>query len=481
MATSDEIGVWPAAGTVPAGRAGRVIELIRDDGWEPREPEPATGRARLAMAAAATLFVVTLAYIAGIARPTSLAPTFLRPGSARMLALDDARAYVSGDGTVTAHRLSDGDPLWTRRVVGLSGMLAVDGRLVLSTADGARRPTVQVLDGATGTVAWQRDTRLMATAGPAPTTTPDYPPEPTDTEPTRTEPADTEPTNTEPTNTEPATANAGAAAGNPGDTVLVVNGPADGSTVPLRGLSLSDGRPLWTVRMEPWAIVAQATSRAAQVEVVSDRLRIRDLTTGRAPVDVALPPGTTPAHAALVGGTALVVDPTGTIHAFDAGDGRLRWRQPSAATGLFSTFTPCGRYVCHVNDRGTFALDRTTGHTAWRSATRYTVATVDDDHMFVAQTFEGLDGQGTAVADPRTGMVRTGLAPWRALGVVTGSELLVWRPEGRQRELLGFFDARTSRTRVVGRTDAWSSPPTCAVGPAHVLCANAYDFAAWPR
>jgi len=471
MATSGEIGVGPAAGTVPAGRAGRVIELTRDDGWEPREPEPPTGLARLAMVAVVTLAVLTLAYVAGIARPTSLAPTFLHPGNARMLALDGGRAYVSGDGTVTAHRLSDGDPLWTRRVVGLSGMLAVDGRLVLSTTDGARRPTVQVLDGATGAVGWQRDTRLVTTAGPAPTTTPDNPPERTDTERTDTKRTDNERT----------APNAGVAAGSQRDTVLVVSGPADGSTVPLRGLSLSDGRPLWTVRMEPWAIVARATTRAAQVEVVSDRLRIRDLTTGRAPVDVALPPGTTPAHAALVGGTALVVDPTGTIHAFDAGDGHLRWRQPSAATGLFSDFTPCGRYICHVNDRGTFALDRATGHTAWKSATRYTVATVDDDHMFVAQTFEGLDGQGTAVADPRTGQVHTGLAPWRALGVVTGSELLVWRPEGLQRELLGFFDARTSRTRVVGRADAWSSPPTCAVGPAHVLCANDYDFAAWPR
>jgi len=448
MATGGRTRTWPGTGTGPGHPTsatayaatrpahGVLIEIDPAHHWQPPEPRPWRPRTRIiaGLAAAAALAAVYLAGTAGISRPASLAPVFQQAGAPQTLAVDGTRAYVAGDGTVRAYRLADGALLWSRPIARLTGFQPIqaasggggNGNLVVSTVDTGQRPTVQVLDGATGRIVWHRETRLVGVAGD----------------------------------------------------VVVVTDPPQGAHLPLRGIA-PDGRPLWTRPIEPWAIVARPATLTSQVELVPGRLRVRDLTTGRAAVDVPLPDAIVPTSASVVGGLALVVDQDGMIDAFDTGDGHLRWRQPSAVTGLFSAFTACGRHICHVNDNGTFALDRATGQVAWKSVKRYTTAPVDDDHMFAAETFEGLDGPGTQVLDPRTGEQRAALAPWRALGAIAGTELLVWRRDGTERQLLGFYDARTGRTRVVGRADGWTDPPRCVLGSTHLLCAGEFDVAAW--
>ncbi|MEV0717306.1 PQQ-binding-like beta-propeller repeat protein [Asanoa sp. NPDC050611] len=431
MASSGDVDVWP--GQAPGRHAhvvhAQVIEINRDADWQPPEPRPWRTRTRLAVAAL-TIALAAGVYFAGIARPDSLDPIFQRVGTAEAMALDGTRAYVSGNNFVRAYELDSGTQLWSRRVVGLATLEVLGGdRLAVATVDVGQRPLVEVLDARTGDVVWQRQTRFVARA------------------------AD----------------------------VLVVSGPLSDNRIPLRGLAIADGAPRWTVEMEPTATVAGITGPLStdQVEVLPGHLRVRDLTSGRIVVDVPEP--ATAASATVVGETALVVDPAGMITAHDAGDGRFLWRQPSPVIGIFSAFGDCGRYICHINDRGTVALDRVTGRRAWKADKRYLSVPVDEQHMFVAGTFEGFHGPDTAVADPRNGQVRAETAPWRALGVIDGSELLVWRYDGPQRQLIGLFDALTGHTRVIGRAEDWATPPTCVTSPRHVLCANTFDFAVWPR
>jgi outer membrane protein assembly factor BamB len=431
MTRGDELGVWPAVGTGPAGRHGHVIVIERDSDWEPPEPRPWSRRTRL-IATALVLAAGAGVYFAGVARPSSLKPMFLRVGTAEGLALDDSRAYVSGGNMVRAYELDEGTQLWSARVVGLSSLIVLDGdRLAVATVDVGQRPSVEVLDARTGAVVWHRQTRFVAVVGD----------------------------------------------------VVVVNGPADGDQVPLRGLSVRDGTPRWTVALEPTVTVADTSGppRSSQVEVSAGHLRVRDLTSGRVVVDTGQQ-ATGPAESAtVVDGMALVVDQHNMISAYDTGDGHWRWQVPLPVVGVFSAFGDCGRFICHINDRGTVALDRLSGRQVWRSTKRYLSVPVDDEHMFVAETFNGFDGPGTTVIDPRTGQVRADPAPWQALGVINGPELLVWRYDAPRQQLLGLFDARSARTRIIGRADGWVVPPTCVTSPRHVLCANAFDFAVWPR
>jgi outer membrane protein assembly factor BamB len=431
MTNSGEVGNWPVAGTVPPGRHGHVIELDRDTGWQPPEPRPWRTRTRVAAAAVACAVAATV-YFAGIARPSSLDPVFMHAGTAETMALDGTRAYVSGNNTVRAYELRDGTQLWSRRVVGLAALFALDGdRLGVATVDVGQRPSVEVLDGATGAVRWHQQTRFVGRAGD----------------------------------------------------VLVVSGPLDGDAIPLRGLAIADGTPRWTVEMEPATMVAGAAGplRGDQVEVLPEGLRIRDLTNGRVVAEVPRKTTAAPVSATVVGGTAIVVDELGMVSAYDTGDGRWLWRRPTPVIGIFSAFGDCGRYICHLNDRGTVALERMTGKQAWKVGKRYLSVPLDDEHMFVAETFEGFDGPGTAVVDPRNGEIRAEPSPWRALGVIDGSDLLVWRYDGPRQQLIGLFDAYTGRTRVVGRAHEWVTPPTCVTSDAHVLCANAFSFGVWPR
>ncbi|GIF45548.1 putative pyrroloquinoline-quinone binding quinoprotein [Asanoa ferruginea] len=431
MTRGNEVGVWPAGSTGPGGRLGHVIEIERDSDWEPPEPRPWSRRTRLI----ATALVVAAAagvYFAGVARPSSLAPMFLRVGTAEALALDDSRAYVVGGNMVRAYALGEGNQLWSVRVVGLSSLIALDGdRLAVATVDVGQRPSVEVLDARTGAVVWHRQTRFVTVAGD----------------------------------------------------IVVVNGPAEGDQVPLRGLSVHDGSPRWTVALDPTVTVANNSGppRSSQVEVWPGHLRVRDLTSGRVVVDT-VQQTTGPAESAtVVDGTALVVDQHNMISAYDTGDGHPLWRVPLPVVGVYSAFGDCGRLICHINDRGTVALDRLSGQQVWRSTKRYLSVPVDEEHMFVAETFNGFDGPGTTVLDPRTGQVRADPAPWQALGVINGAELLVWRYDGPRQQLLGLFDARSAHTRIIGRADGWIVPPTCVSSPRHVLCANAFDFAVWPR
>ncbi|MEV4535794.1 PQQ-binding-like beta-propeller repeat protein [Asanoa sp. NPDC049518] len=431
MTSSSGIGNWPAAGSGPAGRHAHVIEIQRDTDWQPPEPRPWSIRTRVIAAAAACAVAATV-YFAGIARPDSLDPIFTRAGTAEAMALDSGRAYVSGNNTVRAYRLSDGTQLWSRRVVGLASLFVIAGdRLGIATVDVGQRPSVEVLDAATGTVRWRQQTRFVGRAGD----------------------------------------------------VLVVNGPLDGDAIPLRGLAIDDGTPRWTVEMEPTAVVAGVAGplHSDQVEVVANLFRVRDLNSGR--IVAAVPRQSTAplVSATVVGGTAILVDDENMISAYDTGDGRRLWRQPLPLVGIFSAFADCGRYICHLNDRGTVALDRQTGRQAWKVGKRYLSAPVDDHHMFAAETFVGFDGPGTVVVDPRNGEVRADPAPWRALGVVDGPELLVWRYDGPRQQLIGLFDALSARTRVIGRSEEWPTPPTCVTSVAHVLCASALSFGVWPR
>ncbi|GIF66227.1 hypothetical protein Ais01nite_42620 [Asanoa ishikariensis] len=431
MTSSSGVGNWPAAGTGPAGRHARVIEIEQNADWQPPEPRPWRTRTRVAAAAVACAVAATV-YFAGIARPDSLDPIFMRVGTAEAMALDSGRAYVSGNNTVRAYRLSDGTQLWARRVVGLASLFVIAGdRLGVATVDVGQRPSVEVLDAATGEVRWHRQTRFV---------------------------------------------------GRTGD-VLVVNGPMEGDAIPLHGLAVADGIPRWTVELEPTAIVAGAAGplHSDQVEVVADLLRVRDLNSGRIVAQVPRQTTAAPVSATVAGNTALVVDETNMISAYDTGDGRWLWRRPIPLIGILSAFGDCGRYICHLNDRGTVALDRLTGRQAWKVAERYLSAPVDDEHMFVAKTFEGFDGPGTVVVDPRNGQVRADPAPWRALGVIDGSELLVWRYDSSRQQLIGLFDAISARTRVIGRSETWTAPPTCVTSVAHVLCADSFSFGVWPR
>lgn len=431
MTRGNELSVWSAGSTGPAGRHGHVIEIERDHDWEPPEPRPWSRRTRL-IATALVGVAAAGVYFAGVARPSSLAPMFLRVGTAEALAIDDTRAYVAGGNIVRAYTLSEGAPLWSVRVVGLSSLIVLDGdRLAVATVDVGQRPSVEVLDARTGAVVWHRQTRFVSVAGD----------------------------------------------------IVVVNGPADGDQVPLRGLSVQDGSPRWTVALEPTVTVANNSGppRSSQVEVSPGHLRVRDLTTGRIVVDtVQQAPG--PAESAtVVDGTALVVDQHNMISAYDTGDGHRLWQVPLPVVGVYSAFGDCGLFICHINDRGTVALDRLSGRQVWRSPKRYLSVPVDEEHMFVAETFNGFDGPGTTVIDPRDGKVRADPAPWRALGVINGAELLVWRYDAPRQQLLGLFDARSARIRVLGRADGWVVPPTCVTSLRHVLCANAFDFAVWPR
>ncbi|MDG4820664.1 PQQ-binding-like beta-propeller repeat protein [Asanoa sp. WMMD1127] len=428
MTSSGNVDIWPAVGTRPAGRLDPVIEIDRDVDWQPPEPRPWSTRTRI-LAAGVTAAVAATVWFAGIATPNDLAPIFRRAGTAEAMALDDSRAYVSGGNAVRAYQLSDGAQLWFRRVVGLAHLIALDDdRVAIATVDVGQRPEVWVLDGRTGAVLWQRQTRYVARAGD----------------------------------------------------VLVVNGPRDGDTLPLRGLATTDGTPRWTVEMEPTVMVAGVTGplRTDQVEVLPGHLRVRDLTSGRVVVDTEQDGAIS---ATVVNGTAILVDQQGMISAYDAGDGRRLWRQPTPVHGIFESFADCGRYLCHVNDRGTIALERLTGRRAWKADKRYLTAPVDEEHMFVAETFEGFDGSGTAVVDPRNGGVRTTTAPWRGLGVIEDSELLVWRYDGPRQQLIGLFDAVSTRTRIIGRADDWAAAPTCVTSARHVLCASVFEIAVWPR
>src|ERR1700754_2730570 len=92
MTRGGEVEFWPVAG---AGRPGPVIEIERDSDWEPPEPRPWSPRIRIAGAGVAAA-VAAGVWFAGIARPTSLEPVFLRVGTAEALALDSDRVYVSG-------------------------------------------------------------------------------------------------------------------------------------------------------------------------------------------------------------------------------------------------------------------------------------------------------------------------------------------------------------------------------------------------
>ncbi|MEV4622657.1 PQQ-binding-like beta-propeller repeat protein [Asanoa sp. NPDC049573] len=431
MTRSNELGVRPVVGFGPAGRHGHVIEIERDRDWQPPEPQPWSTRTRL-IATALALALAAGVYFAGVARPSSLAPMLLRVGTAEALALDDSRAYVSGGNMIRAYDLGAGTQLWSVRVVGLSSLLTLgDDRLVVATVDVGQRPSVEVLDALTGAVVWHRQTRFVGIAGD----------------------------------------------------VVVVNGPAEGDRVPLRGLSVTDGTPRWTAVLEPTVTIAgdARTLRSSQVEVSPGHLRVRDLASGRIVVDTPQTATGPPESATVVGGTALLVDQKNMITAYDTGDGRSLWRVPLPVVGVYSAFGDCGSYICHINDRGTVALDRLTGRQAWRSTKRYLSVPVDEEHMFVAETFGGFEGPGTAVLDPRNGEVRADPAPWRALGVIDGAELLVWRYDGPRQQLLGLFDAYSARTRIIGRADGWIVPPTCVTSLRHVLCADAFDFAVWPR
>ena len=423
-------------GDLTPGGPHRAIELVRDADWQPPERKPWNSRVRLAFAAV-VLATATLVHLSGITQPAGLQPTFVLAGRAGSVAVDGGLGYVVQHGTVTAYRLADSAVVWARPLPGAAPTIVPlgDHRLLLSTLDPSDTTSLQVVDATSGAVDWASSTRLIGLAGP----------------------------------------------------VAVVGGGQDAEFVRLAGLDLATGDSAWTATLSVWTTVARPVSALRlreQAELTVDgTLALRDLTTGRIRARTTLPPRTTTTSLSLAGGLVVVETGGGRLLAFDATDLRPVWQRPTPLIGYFSQFVACGEHVCHINDRGTVALDRATGRTLWQAPVRYRARTVDEEHLFVAGFFHRSADSAGGVLDPASGSMVHDLAPWAALetlDVVNEDQLLVWRLDGQKRVVVGLFDAYTGRTHVVGRTDTEFGTPVCAAGDAYVLCTGERDVAGWP-
>jgi outer membrane protein assembly factor BamB len=418
-------GVWAPGGPV------RAIELTRDEHWSPPERRPWNSRARLALAAL-VLAAATFIHISGITQPTGLRPTFVTAGPADAVGVDRGLAYVVRDRAVTAFRVSDGAVIWSRPVPGRDPNLfnLGDRRLLLSTMD-----TTQAVDAGSGRVVWSRPLRLAAVAGD----------------------------------------------------VAVVGGERTADGVRLTGLSRETGETMWSATI-PWTTMArQAPARDATVPVQREQaevsldgvLSIRDLSTGRIQARTAIPPRAMPTSISIAGRVVVVATGAGSIHAYDVRDLRPLWQRRAPVIGFFSQFAACGGHICHINDRGTVALDRDTGETRWQAPVRYHAQPLDDGHLLVSEMFHEYADSTGGVLDPASGRLIHELAPWTTLGVVDGADALVWRRDGQRRVIVGRFDTITGRTSVVGRTDPGFGRPTCAADGGFVLCAGDVDVVGW--
>jgi outer membrane protein assembly factor BamB len=424
--------VVPGRGAVAPGERPRAIELVRDDSWAPLERRPWNSRVRLA-AVALALAAVTFVHLSGISQPRGLLPTFAVAGRAEAIAVDRGLAYVARLGTVTAYRLTDGAVAWSRPLPGAGPALAALGANRLLLVAG---PAVQMVDATSGAVSWIHGAGLV---------------------------------------------------GRTGDVLVVTGGNAE--TRRLRGLSLATGATVWDATIPLWTTVARAApDRPAPVVEVTEqaeltangRLAVRDLATGRIRAEIALLPGVVPTDVSVAGGIVVLSTGAGTIHAYDAGDLRPLWQRPVPLLGIFSEFTACGPHLCHLNDRGTVALDRDSGETLWRAPVRYRALPVDEDHLFVSGLFQQYADSTGGVLDPGSGLLLHELAPWTALNPADGDALLVWRRDGQRRVIVGLFDAEAGRTHVVGRTAPGFGTPSCAAGGGYVLCTGDADVVAWP-
>lgn len=426
----------PGAGA--PGGSQRAIELVREDAWQPPERKPWNSRARLAVVALA-LAAISLVYVSGLAQPTGLLPTLAIAGKADAIALDGDLAYVVRQGAVSAHRLSDGAVAWSRPMPGPAATVLnlPSHRLLLSTLDGDGRAALQVVDSITGTVRWSSGSRLVGLAGD----------------------------------------------------VVVVGGERSADGVRLAGLNEATGAIRWDIVIPVWTIVARPSAQRGsptarltdQAELsVDGRLAIRDLETGRIRARATMPTGVMPTSISIAGRVVVVATGAGIIHAYDVSTMRPIWKRPTPVAGYYSQFVVCGQDICHINDRGTVALDRETGKTMWQAPVRYHAMPVDDEHLFVSELFRQYADSSGGVLDPASGELIHELSPWTAFDVVDGNDMLVWRRDGQRRIVVGLFDAHSGHTRVVGRTTPYFGSPGCVTGGGFVLCAGDQEIVGWP-
>ena len=438
-ALRENIGVLsyyqPGAGA--PGGPQRAIELVREDDWKPPERTPWNSRARLAVAAL-VLAAVSLIYVSGVAQPTGLLPTLDISGKADAIALDGGLAYVVRRDAITAHRVSDGTVAWSRPMPGPAATVVnlPDHRLLLSTMDAPQRTALQVVDSVSGAVKWTSGSRLVGLAGD----------------------------------------------------VVVVGGERNAEGVRLAGLEQATGDVVWSTTIPVWTIVARPSAQRGsptarltdQAELSIDgRLAIRNLETGRIRARAAMPSGVMPTSVSIAGRVVVVATGAGIIHAYDAVNMRPLWKRPTPVAGYYSQFTVCGQDICHINDRGTVALDRESGKTMWQAPVRYHALPVDDGHLFVSELFRQYADSSGGVLDPESGELIHELSPWTAFDVIDGNEMLVWRRDGQRRVIVGLFDAHSGHTRVVGRTTAYFGAPGCVAGGGFVLCAGDQEVVGW--
>jgi hypothetical protein len=333
-----------------------------------------------------------------LAQAASIAAAADRPygvfGSALIVAVTDAPA------TVRAHRMPDGDPLWTAELPDAAGPVTVRAAaagLVLVNAGS----TALALDARTGAARWRAR---------------------------------------------------GVVLGFTGDDANVVTMHDTDQGIALAGRRPATGAPRWTDTVGPAEeyTVGYGAGRVATVAVVrrSDgAARLRDAASGEARRGRVGRPGPG-SRLALVDDLLLVStvdDSVGTTTAYDSRTLRRRW----TVDGAFERAAGCGVVIC-LGGNGIRALDPGTGADRWARP----------DVPFAGPALAGTKSSpllsvadpdvAPVVLDPRTGATMLNLAPWTVLGP-DGRRLLLLQHTDGTTDRVGLADLDGSTVRELGR------------------------------
>ena len=159
---------------------------------------------------------------------------------------------------------------------------------------------------------------------------------------------------------------------------------------------------------------------------------------------------------------------------------RPRGNRPTPVAGYYSQFTACGQDICHINDRGTVALDRESGKTRWQAPVRYQALPVDDGHLFVSGLFRQYADSSGGVLDPESGELVHELSPWTAFDMIDGDEMLVWRGDGQSRVIVGLFDAHSGQPASSAGTESYFGAPGCVAGDGSCCARATSEVVGWP-
>jgi outer membrane protein assembly factor BamB len=414
----------------------RLIELDRSAPWEPPErPRPRRPVQRVLATAAA--FVVVLGSATASQRPIGHRPAFTVDGSGLVNERSDGHTLfvlrqVNLDASIIdAYRVSDGHPIWARRVGRVNELVdVIRGMLILGVPGvGAadQEPSVMVaLDVRDGHEVWRRS---------------DYVPTFTDT----------------------------------GDAIglLIVASfdPAAPSTSSgrLEAIDVRTGATAWSHVTPAGAIRAFLTLPYSVGELEPDgTLRILDAETGRVtrtarvtnlgsldPFDVAGDLMTT-LHFGPVG-------PPG-VKVFDLVTGRQLWALPLSATS--EPLLWCGSVLCGYDGTRTVVVEPRTGQELWRTAPTVHYRVVGGRHLITNGNWPPATREwptSGAVNDLRTGAVLRDLGNWRVVDAHTWPGLVVLGRDGTDGALVGLMDTTTGHTTVFGRLNRLYSAPTCEV------------------